>query len=63
MNDFLSSIARVFSLAPAHSNAAHAHAHGVAESLMERADACASRNPLEAQQLRGAAYAFLRVVR
>ena len=61
MNDFLSSIARVFSLAPAHSNAAHAH--GVAESLMERADACASRNPLEAQQLRGAAYAFLRVVR
>ena len=61
MNDFLSSIARVFSLAPAYNSIAPAH--GVAESLMERADACASRNPLEAQQLRGAAYAFLRVVR
>ena len=61
MNDFLSSITRVFSFAPAQSNIAPAH--GVAENLMERADACASRNPLEAQQLRGAAYAFLRVVR
>lgn len=36
---------------------------GVAENLMQRADACASRNPVEAQELRNAAYAFLRVVR
>ncbi len=36
---------------------------GVAQSLMERAEADAGRNPAEAAELRDAARAFLSVVR
>lgn len=38
-------------------------APGVAQDLMERAEADANRNPAEAENLRGAARAFLSVVR
>ena len=38
-------------------------APGVAQDLMERAEADAGRNPVEAAELRGAARAFLSVVR
>ncbi len=38
-------------------------APGVAQNLMERAEADAGRNPAEAEDLRGAARAFLSVVR
>lgn len=38
-------------------------APGVAQDLMERAEADAGRNPAEAEDLRGAARAFLSVVR
>ena len=37
--------------------------HGVARNLMERAEARAGRNPHQAQELRGAARAYLSVVR
>lgn len=36
---------------------------GVAQDLMERAEADANRNPADAENLRGAARAFLSVVR
>jgi hypothetical protein len=36
---------------------------GVAQNLMERAEADAGRNPVEAEELRNAARAFLSVVR
>lgn len=36
---------------------------GLAQQLMERADDLGSRRPYEAQELRDAARAFLRVVR
>ena len=38
-------------------------APGVAQSLMERAEADANRNPVEAAELRSAASAYLSVVR
>ena len=38
-------------------------APGVAQDLMERAEADAGRNPAEAENLRGAARAFLSVIR
>ena len=38
-------------------------APGVAQNLMERAEADAGRNPVEAAELRDAARAFLSVVR
>jgi len=38
-------------------------APGVAQDLMERAEADAGRNPAEAGNLRGAARAFLSVIR
>ena len=38
-------------------------ARGVAQDLMERAEADAGRNPVEAAELRDAARAFLSVVR
>ena len=38
-------------------------APGVAQDLMERAEADAGRNPAEAEDLRGAARAFLSVIR
>ena len=37
--------------------------NGVAQQLMDRAEARAGTDPQEAQELRGAAYAYLRVVR
>lgn len=37
--------------------------HGVAHNLMERAEARSGRNPRAAQELRGAALAFLSVIR
>ena len=37
--------------------------HGVAHSLMERAEAGAGRNPHQAQELRDAARAYLSVIR
>jgi hypothetical protein len=37
--------------------------NGVAHNLMERAEARSGRNPRGAQELRGAALAFLRVIR
>ena len=40
-----------------------AAAGGVAHQLMERADAGAGRDPRQAQELRGAARAFLSVIR
>lgn len=40
-----------------------APAHGVAHNLLERADSGAGRNPQQAQELRRAARAYLRVVR
>jgi hypothetical protein len=40
-----------------------APAPGVAQDLMERAEADAGRNPAEAERLRGAARAFLSVIR
>ena len=40
-----------------------APASGVAHQLMERADASAGRDPHQAQELRGAARAFLSVIR
>ncbi len=36
---------------------------GVAQQLMENADACAGNSPHHAQELREAAYAYLSVVR
>ena len=36
---------------------------GVAQQLMERAEARAGRNPRQALELRRAAYAYLRVIR
>ena len=38
-------------------------APGVAQDLMERAEADAGRNPVEAENMRGAARAFLSVIR
>ena len=43
--------------------AGFAPVNGVAHNLMERAEARAGRNPRQAQELRGAALAFLSVVR
>jgi hypothetical protein len=44
-------------------SAGFAPVHGVAHNLMERAEASSGRNPRQAQELRGAALAFLRVIR
>lgn len=43
--------------------AGFAPVNGVAHNLMERAEARSGRNPRQAQELRGAALAFLRVIR
>ena len=61
MTSLLSRIAR---LIPATSIATPtAAAEGVAQSLMERAEADAGRNPHQAQELRSAAQAYLSVIR
>ena len=43
--------------------AGFAPVNGVAHNLMERAEARSGRSPRQAQELRGAALAFLRVIR
>ncbi|MEO8388474.1 hypothetical protein [Polaromonas sp.] len=58
MYSLLSQIARFLP-----SIAGVAPVNGVAHNLMERAEARAGRNPLQAQELRTAAYAYLSVVR
>jgi hypothetical protein len=58
MNTLLNQIARFL---PAFRNVREDD--GVALQLMENADACAGTNPHDAQELREAAYAYLRVVR
>lgn len=59
MNSFIAQIARLISP----SEQATPAVDGVALNLMERAEADASRNPQQAQELRSAACAYLRVVR
>ena len=56
-------VARTAHILPFVSVASAAAHHGVAQNLMERAEAGAGRNPRQAQELRLAACAFLRVVR
>jgi len=58
MNSLTSKIASFFSAI-----AASVPSNGVARNLMERAEAGAGRNPHQAQELRGAARAYLSVVR
>lgn len=58
MYSLLAQIARLF---PAAQRAPEVS--GVAQQLMERADACSGTQPFEAQELRDAAHAYLRVVR
>ena len=58
MYAFLAPIARLFSATRPVSQR-----NGVAQQLMDRAEARAGLDPQEAQELRSAAYAFLRVVR
>jgi len=58
MNKLVSQIFRFLPFSPA-----LAPIHGVARNLMERAEARAGRNPHQAQELRGAARAYLSVVR
>ncbi|HYW55584.1 MAG TPA: hypothetical protein VE934_01375 [Polaromonas sp.] len=56
MFHLISRIARLFARR-------HGANSGVARQLMERAESRAGRNPLQARQLRRAAYAYLSVVR
>ena len=49
--------------AAAHGLFAQHAGDGVAQQLLERADASAGRDPCSAQELRDAAHAYLRVVR
>jgi hypothetical protein len=56
-------LSRLFSTQPATVMAAVLPPVGLAQQLMERADDLGSRRPHEAQELRDAARAFLRVVR
>lgn len=58
MNTLLEQIARLLPVIPA-----VREDNGVAHQLMESADACAGTNPHDAQELREAASAYLRVVR
>ena len=61
MNSLITRIAR---LIPKSSIAVQsAAADGVAQNLMERAEAGAGRNPHQAQELRSAAQAYLSVIR
>jgi len=57
MYAFLAPLSRLFSAKPA------ALRNGVAQQLMDRAEARAGLDPQQAQELRDAAYAYLRVVR
>lgn len=63
MNRLFACVVRTARTVPFVSGASAAGDHGVAQNLMERAEAGAGRNPRQAQELRLAACAFLRVVR
>ena len=67
MFNFFAQIAKIIQLASgnvAYSDfAAITHDTGVANNLLERAEACASTNPHQAAELRYAAQRFLSVVR
>lgn len=60
MNSLFAQIVRLMPFAPA---AGASDGQGVAQNLMERAEARAGRNPQQAQELRSAACAYLSVVR
>lgn len=60
MNNLFAQIVRWMPFAPV---AGTADADGVAQDLLERAEAGAGRNPQQARELRRAAYAYLSVVR
>ncbi len=60
MNSLLAQIVRLMPFAPV---AGTGDADGVAQNLLERAEARAGRNPQQARELRRAAYAYLSVVR
>lgn len=61
MNKLLTQISQIARFLP--SAADSVPAADVAQRLMERAEARAGRHPHQAQELRGAAYAYLSVVR
>lgn len=63
MNSLFTGITRITRLMPAAPLAGVTAAHGVAQHLMERAEAGAGRSPQQAQELRRAACAYLSVVR
>ena len=58
MNSLLAQIVRLMPFAPVAGDA-----DGVAQNLLERAEARAGRNPQQARELRRAAVAYLSVVR
>ena len=60
MNSLIAQLVRLMPSAPAAGTGA---VDGVAQNLLERAEAGAGRNPQQARELRRAAYAYLRVVR
>ena len=60
MNSLIAQLARLMPSAPAASTGA---VDGVAQNLLERAEARAGRNPQQARELRRAAYAYLSDVR
>lgn len=60
MNSLFVQIVRWMPFAPV---AGSNDGQGVAQNLMERAEAGAGRNPQQAQELRSAAFAYLSVVR
>ncbi|MES2413068.1 MAG: hypothetical protein V4614_04655 [Pseudomonadota bacterium] len=60
MNSLLAQLARLMPFAPV---AGLGAVDGVAQNLLERAEARAGRNPQQARELRRAAYAYISVVR
>ena len=63
MNRLFACVVRMVRISPLVSGASAAGDYGLAQNLMERAEAGAGRNPRQARELRLAACAFLRVVR
>ncbi len=61
MNSLLAQLVRLMPSAPV--AAGTGDADGVAQNLLERAEARAGRNPQQARELRRAAYAYISVVR
>ncbi len=60
MNSLLAQIVRLTPFAPVEGTG---DADGVAQNLLESAEALAGRNPQQARELRRAAFAYLSVVR